>query len=411
MAAIIRIKRSTGQSAPGSLKTGELSYSAGTGTPVNGGDRLYFGKGDDGTGIATTVEVIGGAYFANILDHTPGTLTASSAIIVDASSKIDNLKVDNLDFNGNTISSTDTNGNINITPNGSGKSIVSNLYTDASTSIREYIEDISGSLFVAGEGIDLTYSDSNDAFTIDAELATYTNRGVARFDSNRFVVTSGAVTSRPITIGTTSIELGTTTTTLGGMTQLDVGNIRVSGNTIASTSGVIYIDPDPIDSNGGELVIRGNLTVQGKTTTVNSTTLSINDKNIVLADSATTPAEADGAGITINGPAVPASILYDGLRDHFDFNKAINFYDSIGGIKSIYFNNVVLTEALEDHLVTNFFRAGEGIDLTYLDSANTLTVSAELATTANPGVANFDSSQFIVTAGLVSIAVIDGGVY
>lgn len=411
MAAIIRIKRSTGQSAPGSLKTGELSYSAGTGTAANGGDRLYFGKGDDGTGNATTVEVIGGAYFANMLDHTPGTLAASSAIIVDADSKIDNLKVDNIDINGNTISSTDANGNINVVPNGSGKSIITNLYTDASTSIREYIEDISGSLFVAGEGIDLTYSDSSDAFTIDAELATYTNRGVARFDSNRFIVTSGAVTSRPITIGTTSIELGTTTTTLDGMTQLDVGNIRVSGNTIASTSGVIYIDPDPIDSNGGELVIRGNLTVQGKTTTVNSTTLSINDKNIVLADSATTPAEADGAGITINGPAVPASILYDGLRDHFDFNKAINFYDSIGGLKSIYFNNVVLTEAIEDHLVSNFFLAGEGIDLIYIDSSNTLTVAAELATTSNPGVANFDSSQFSVTSGLVSIAVIDGGVY
>ena len=100
MAAIIRIKRSTGASAPGSLKTGELAYSSGTGAFNNGGDRLFFGKGDDGSGNATTVEVIGGAYFANLADHSPGTLTASSAIVVDASKKIDNLIVDNLDING-----------------------------------------------------------------------------------------------------------------------------------------------------------------------------------------------------------------------------------------------------------------------------------------------------------------------
>ena len=48
MATIIRIHRSTGTSAPGSLKSGELAYSAGTGSQGNGGDRLYFGKGDDG---------------------------------------------------------------------------------------------------------------------------------------------------------------------------------------------------------------------------------------------------------------------------------------------------------------------------------------------------------------------------
>ena len=105
MAAIIRIKRSTGQTAPGSLKTGELAYSAGSGLYNNGGDRLFFGKGDDGSGNSTSVVAIGGEYFANLADHAPGTLTASSAIITDASSKIDVLNVDNITINGNTISS------------------------------------------------------------------------------------------------------------------------------------------------------------------------------------------------------------------------------------------------------------------------------------------------------------------
>lgn len=51
----------------------------------------------------------------------PGTLTASKALVVDASKKIDDLLVDNLELNGNTLSSTDANGDINLTPNGTGK--------------------------------------------------------------------------------------------------------------------------------------------------------------------------------------------------------------------------------------------------------------------------------------------------
>ena len=60
----------------------------------------------------------------NFVDVTAGALTASKAIVVDSSSKIDNLKVDNIDINGNTISSTDTNGSVTITPHGTGDIIL-----------------------------------------------------------------------------------------------------------------------------------------------------------------------------------------------------------------------------------------------------------------------------------------------
>ena len=122
--AVIRIKRGTGTTAPSSLKTAEIGYAMGTGTQANGGDRLYFGKGDDGSGNATSVVVVGGEYFANMLDHVAGTLTASSAIITDASSKIDVLNVDNVTLNGNTISTTNSNGSLVLDPNGSGKVMV-----------------------------------------------------------------------------------------------------------------------------------------------------------------------------------------------------------------------------------------------------------------------------------------------
>ena len=60
----------------------------------------------------------------NFVDVTAGTLTASKAIVVDGSSKIDNLNIDNLNINGNTISSTDTNGTVTITPHGTGDIIL-----------------------------------------------------------------------------------------------------------------------------------------------------------------------------------------------------------------------------------------------------------------------------------------------
>jgi len=53
----------------------------------------------------------------------------------------------------------------------------------------------------------------------------------------------------------------------------------------------------------GNVVVGGNLTVNGTTTTINSTTLTTADKNIELAKGSTTDAAADGGGITIHAAA------------------------------------------------------------------------------------------------------------
>ena len=101
MASKIRIKRSTGTVAPGSLLFGELGVTLdGSGNQGNRGDRLFVG---DNSG---NVQVIGGRYFTDMLDHVHGTTTADSALITDSSSKISVLNVDNLTFDGNTVSST-----------------------------------------------------------------------------------------------------------------------------------------------------------------------------------------------------------------------------------------------------------------------------------------------------------------
>ena len=109
MANIIKIKRSTSTSVPASIQEGELAYSEAS-------NKLFFAvnAGSNATSI------IGGKVYTDMLDQTAGTLTASSAVLVDSSSKIDNLLVDNLQLNGNTIQTTDTNGDLTINTNGSG---------------------------------------------------------------------------------------------------------------------------------------------------------------------------------------------------------------------------------------------------------------------------------------------------
>ena len=86
MAQTLKIKRSTTTASPTSLENGELAYSSNS-------NKLFIGRPGGTTG---DIDAIGGKFFTDMLDHTAGTLTASSAIIVDANSKVDNFLVDNL---------------------------------------------------------------------------------------------------------------------------------------------------------------------------------------------------------------------------------------------------------------------------------------------------------------------------
>ena len=122
----IRIKRtSTTAITTGTLAIGELGYSSLAGTQSNTGDRLFIGLG--AADATTTPYVVGGKYFTDMLDHVAGTLTADSALIVDSNSKIDAINVGNVTITGSTgiISTTNTNGNLTLTPNGTGYVVVS----------------------------------------------------------------------------------------------------------------------------------------------------------------------------------------------------------------------------------------------------------------------------------------------
>ena len=67
MASIIRVKKSTGTSAPSSLQFGEVGVTlSGGGTQGNSGDRLFVGDN------AGNPQVVGGRYFTDLMAHAPG---------------------------------------------------------------------------------------------------------------------------------------------------------------------------------------------------------------------------------------------------------------------------------------------------------------------------------------------------
>jgi len=176
MAQTIKIKRSTSTSAPSSLTAGELAYS-------DASDKLFIGQPSD-----NAVTAIGGKVYVDMLDHTAGTLTASSAILVDASSKIDQLKTANLTIGANSITSGSGDvdivaaanldidaGTINLETQATEFKIIDNsatalTITEGSTTYMTFITTNSGEKIVTGKSLVVDGNGSSGGTTISDGL-------------------------------------------------------------------------------------------------------------------------------------------------------------------------------------------------------------------------------------------------
>lgn len=276
MASNIRIKRSEVSGNPPVLAQGQLAYSALADNGSNGGDRLYIGMGTETEGNAVNHFVIGGKFFTDMLDHVKGTLTVNSAIITDANNKIDKLNVDNITLDGNTFSTTANNLDLILSPHGTGNISVSGkkitnlgtptantdaatkLYVDGAVSSLSQTLTFTGNsggpdtldlltetLSILGTG-SISSAVTNNTVTLSVFDATTTVKGVASFATANFTVTSGAVSTKNIVLGTSTLTNGSTTTSLAGLQSLAVDNITLDGNAITATNtnGSIILAPN-----------------------------------------------------------------------------------------------------------------------------------------------------------------------
>ena len=375
MANLTRIKiLTTGAttSAPSNIKTGELAYSYVAGTQANNGDRLYIGTGAESGGVASSVDLIGGKYFTGLLDHVHGTLTASSAIITDSSNKISQLNVDNLRLDLNTLSSTNTNGDIIVDPNGTGKTVLHNVYINGtSDSLAEFIYDTVGGAVTGGTGITVTNSDGADTSTVSitntgvtagdygsaTQIPTFTVNAQGQLTAAGVANVATALTVDGDTgtgdvdlltddlrivgtaneIVTVSSKSGTdVTVTVGLPDDVTIGDaLTVTG--AASVGGNFSVDGNVTLGNAasdtvntsGNLTVGGDLTVNGTTTSVNSTVISLDDPVLVLADNSGTTVDGIDRGIRFkygDGAATKEGFFgFDHQTERFVFTKDEDF--------------------------------------------------------------------------------------
>ena len=173
-----------------------------------------------------------------------------------------------------------------------------------------------------GVTIGTTSTTNNGGLLVDNDIKTNSRLGIG----------SAGNTSTPALYNNSDTDTGVywpAANTLGFVTggteraTIDgSGNLAITGT--LEGPATFTIDPAAVGDNTGTVVIAGNLQVDGTTTTINSTTLTVDDKNITLASGATNAAAAANAGITVDcGSDADATLLYSDNSDSWNFNKEI----------------------------------------------------------------------------------------
>jgi hypothetical protein len=412
MSSVLKIKRSSGSGSPSQLAQGELAYS----WDESGGfalGKLWIGTGNETLGAAANIHVIGGKYFTDLLDHTPGTLTASSALVVDANSKLNQLKVDNLDLNDNTISATNANGSVVLLPNGTGSISASSFkitsladpVNDTDAANKRYVDaartglDVKQSVRVATtQNITLIGTQTIDGISLSAgDRVLVKNQNVAS-ENGIYDVDDGSWIRSADADNSPNGEVtsGMFTFVESGSTNQNTGFVLTTTNPIVlGTTGLIFT----VFTTAGAITAGAGLSKTGDTLDVNVT-----GGIEIVADTLQLATTIAGNGLTLS-------------------SGVLNIGAGTGIVSNA--DTVALTgQALNLHnqTTTGFFvrttagaiaartigTSGSGISITNGDgSAGNLTVSLTAALSSIGGlVATADSFPYYTGAATASLATV-----
>lgn len=292
MAQVIKIKRSSSTATPPTLAQGELAYSA-EGTS----NKLFIGN--PGTGDVT---VIGGKYFTDMLDHTAGTLTASSAIIVDSNSKIDVLNVDNITLDGNAITSTNTDGDLTLTPNGAGNLVLDGVNWPQADGTAGYFLKTDGSGQTSWNEVvsNFTISDGTNTNIVNTgETLTFTGSTditTTVSDNEVTIAYSGQTPAIYDNAGTPALETGITAAEVRTLLGVDASGTDNSTDVTLDTTSHDYLSLSGQEITLGAIDLATDVTGALPNANLANDSITIGTTEIDLGSS-----EGDIAGLTSLG--------------------------------------------------------------------------------------------------------------
>ena len=366
MPAIIRIKRSGDLLTPASLKVGELAYSY-----ADASKQLYIGIGPaiNSTGDASAIAVIGGERFTEILNSTPGIASAGMVAVLGPDRNLDYLKLDSAEITNASIDSAyirflDADSAVinnlmsdsaHITYLGADSAYIHNISVDSAyiqyaDIDSAHIDNVSidsayiryadvDSAHIDNVSIDSAYvkfmdldSGHIDNVTIDSAYVKYADIDSAHVDNldvdsahiDHATINYANIDSADISqvdidsayISRADIDSANIGQLTSDSAEITYATIHTSYQPLITGPSTITIDPSGIGDNTGKVLIKGDLQIDGDQTIVNSTVVSTNDKNILIADSAINDAAADGAGITVYGE--PSAGIYGRASIYWD---------------------------------------------------------------------------------------------
>ncbi len=290
-------------------------------------------KANDGEG---TTETLGNDEALEIKAGSNISLSEAAGVVELSSTDTNTFRGVSVDSNGDgsanfTLGASETlvlkkGSNISLSETGGVVTISS---TDTDTQLtQEQVEDFVDGVMTAGEGIDITYDDTAGTLTVAGEDASTTNKGIASFSTNDFSVSSGAVTIKSSGVSNTQLAgaiavsklatqgaktiIGNAASTSEAPSALskaqvltllnveDGADVTDAANVKTALGGAMASNTLQIGDSNTTTTIPGNLTVNGTTTTVNTTNLEVKDQFINLNDGGSA---ADG-GFVVEGDGV-----------------------------------------------------------------------------------------------------------
>ena len=185
-------------------------------------------------------------------------------------------------------------------------------------------------------------------------------------------------------------------------------NVIVAGNIIGPST--LTIDPAAVGDATGLVRILGNLTVEGTTTSINSTTLDVSDKNITIAKNAADAAAANGAGLTIDG--ANATLTYANTGDKFVFNKSVEASSFVGSVTGNIVGNVTgnITGTVSDISNHSTSNLSEGTNLYYTTTRSDSDFDASFALASTDSLSEGSTNLYHTTTRVRSSISGDKGI-